>query len=847
MAATPPTIHVQDNDATDPPALQQDPFPFERIRHRHILAHEAGDAPPIVVRWHYAVDVPKRRPGAPAVAKKDIAVATDKFVPFSVRDSHALEQAFQESLQRSRSSTRDASRPPSAGTKVPVNEDHLFEVDIEERELGPVYWRGPIYSVRRGTWHVADGSTLKPCDENLATQVEDGYLKVKPWKEMSQADIQESSTADSAESQADRAQNKTPPIAAPSVSSADKLSDVSDPNRASVRPLFGSYAGKYVLYTSKTTAWLLSDDLYGKISASFFQSVTRGVHMGGTKLMRGYTDAKAEKEKSKTANTSVKDKDKEGSTTEPAAGLAEVAEAAAAQAVGDTTSQTAKEADVGTGAAPGTDYDEGENPKRQIDHLILCCHGIGQKLGERLDSVNFIHDVNVLRRTIKQTYSQSKELQMLGPSGSSDGKQLNCGVQVLPVEWRQKIKFGMASEPAEGGTSARGEQDLAQGYLEEEEVEEHATLQDITVEGVQTIRHLISDALLDILLFYQPSYREKIIKAVAMELNRVYTLFRERNPSFHGKVSIFGHSLGSAITFDIVCRQPTDVMLQRTKSTEADLLAFDVDNLYCVGSPVGLFQMLRGKEIRARAMLQTDTVPVTPFASATRQSPFEHPPRQTDGKPASYPKVNNLFNIFHPSDPVAYRLEPLVSKHAAKLKPHPIPYTKAGFRQQLVGLSSIPQRALEGASSYWGALRSSITNSVISRSLGYSDFGAASAQREVTEEEAEEARQQQHAADKARVQGEMARQHDETLFASFDKAFGSSASEQGQRRKLEGERRLKALNRQGSRIDYAIQEDLIGSSYISALHSHLGYWSDVDVAHFLMSRLYTDDNKTDKS
>ena len=36
--------------------------------------------------------------------------------------------------------------------KVPVNEDFLFDVDIERRELAPVYWLGPVYEVRRGTW-----------------------------------------------------------------------------------------------------------------------------------------------------------------------------------------------------------------------------------------------------------------------------------------------------------------------------------------------------------------------------------------------------------------------------------------------------------------------------------------------------------------------------------------------------------------------------------------------------------------------------------------------------------------------------------------------------------------------
>lgn len=33
---------------------------------------------------------------------------------------------------------------------------------------------------------------------------------------------------------------------------------------------------------------------------------------------------------------------------------------------------------------------------REIDHLILCVHGIGQKLGERIEGVNFVHGMFLL-------------------------------------------------------------------------------------------------------------------------------------------------------------------------------------------------------------------------------------------------------------------------------------------------------------------------------------------------------------------------------------------------------------------------------------------------------------------
>lgn len=89
-------------------------------------------------------------------------------------------------------------------------------------------------------------------------------------------------------------------------------------------------------------------------------------------------------------------------------------------------------------------------------------------------------------------------------------------------------------------------------------------------------------------------------------------LYKERNPDFHGKVHLMGHSLGSAILFDILCRQkdssheaksPLRVLPAHTgpESTESKErhnpmeLQFDVEDFYCLGSPIGLFQMLEGR------------------------------------------------------------------------------------------------------------------------------------------------------------------------------------------------------------------------------------------------------------
>lgn len=74
---------------------------------------------------------------------------------------------------------------------------------------------------------------------------------------------------------------------------------------------------------------------------------------------------------------------------------------------------------------------DGEDREREVDHLILVTHGIGQRLGLRLESINFIHDVNVLRKTLKGVYKASPDLQALNAAFPDSIR--NCRVQVLPV------------------------------------------------------------------------------------------------------------------------------------------------------------------------------------------------------------------------------------------------------------------------------------------------------------------------------------------------------------------------------------------------------------------------------
>jgi hypothetical protein len=115
--------------------------------------------------------VPKRKPFALTLPDPDKPQpVAKKFIPFSEADSRSVETAFQKIVDQedvsgparllrdvdaSKHDLSDGREKDPCLVKVPVNEDYLFDVQIEDRELLPAYWLGPIYDVKRGTWFFA--------------------------------------------------------------------------------------------------------------------------------------------------------------------------------------------------------------------------------------------------------------------------------------------------------------------------------------------------------------------------------------------------------------------------------------------------------------------------------------------------------------------------------------------------------------------------------------------------------------------------------------------------------------------------------------------------------------------
>ncbi|KXX75613.1 Phospholipase DDHD2 [Madurella mycetomatis] len=925
------------------------------------------DCPPLEVQWFHAVDIPKRKPKfmLSKTSSDTKPPQPKKFAAFSIEDSRAIEAAYQMKLQEleaernaghgnpalrtgskrpraASAGTASDSDSPDTHTRVPVNEDFLFDVDIEERELAPVYWEGPVYEVRRGSWFYQEGSALRPCEENLAAQLEEGYLKVKPWQYPPRVRSNSASKTVTTNASVDDLK------AAAAAQDDGKKAPPAPQHQPQTYRLFGSYMNSVATYQDTTTAWLSSESMLSWVTSTVYERFAGGGYMSGVKLVRGYTEPKKSKDEKRPATppgtkSASKERDDKSSKAQkrrsaPPSSARSDADDAKEDLSDDLESSrnhlTRQLSNLIEGVEDPEAEEEAirkreekeisgeynaradENQGRDIEHLVLVTHGIGQLLSRRMESINFVHDVNMLRKTMKSVYSTSADLRALNSEIGEPGLG-NCRVQVLPVIWRHLLDFPKRKH-------RKGEHDLGEMFSEEDD---YPSLEDITVEGVAFARSLISDLALDVLL-YQSAYREQITEIVLRESNRIYKLFRERNPEFKGKVHIVGHSLGSAVMFDILCRQkerslatepprnplrfwPSSQDRYEPKDPKYLAFDFDVEDFYCLGSPIGLFQMLKGRTVSARNLpnalpsespLNPDYME-DPFLNVSSSQAYASQRLSpVTGLPfsVSSPKVGQLFNIFHPSDPIAYRLEPLVSPA--------LPYTKKGIFGSVApqGLTGIGAKVGQSVSGLWSSLSAGIASNLLNRSLGLSqeDVAKITASQQQQQQE-QQLLQQQHRlspgagtnisagviaeakplsdAERSEKTAERMRQlareaNDgagkevaliddelETLFSRFQKNRVDVGKEKGgsgsgpnglgadkwaeEERKVQRLRReemkIRALNRNG-RIDYCIQESVLDFNPINTIASHMSYWADEDVSHFMLSQMLTGKGRTPK-
>ncbi len=357
------------------------------------------------------------------------ATPPKKFAPFSDEDSNSIEIAYQEKLEeleegRGNIASRAGTKRPRATstegaqdadsqvscTTVPVNEDFLFDVTIENRELAPVYWDGAVYEVRRGSWFYQEGSALRPCEENLAAQLEEGYLKIKPWTYPPRA-----------------RSNSAPKTVTPKSSmsnlkaASDNQEDVSKKgplvpqHQPQTHRLFGGYMNSIVTYQDPTTAWLSSDSMLSWVTSTVYERFAGGGYLSGVKLVRGYLEPKKTKDDKRPStptgakSTSKERDDKMAKALKRRSAPPPITEPEVIDLTGDSgdementrTRLTRQLSNLIEGVEDAEaeaeairrreekeisgDYSTrvDDNQERDIEHLVLVTHGIGQLLSRR--------------------------------------------------------------------------------------------------------------------------------------------------------------------------------------------------------------------------------------------------------------------------------------------------------------------------------------------------------------------------------------------------------------------------------------------------------------------------------
>ena len=204
------------------------------------------------------------------------------------------------------------------------------------------------------------------------------------------------------------------------------------------------------------------------------------------------------------------------------------------------------------------------------------------------------------------------------------------------------------------------------------------TLKDITAETIPAVRNLISDVMLDI-PYYLSHHKPKMIEAVVREANRVYRLWCQNNPGFerNGRVHLIAHSLGSVMAIDILSKQPTQLPKSidlKSKKIPSNIFEFDTKNLFLCGSPVGFFMLLNHAPLIPRKGREK------PGADG------EDIGKGVAGAAGTYGclAVDNLYNVMHTNDPIAYRVNACVDvDYSAALRPAFIPSARSSWLQSI--------------------------------------------------------------------------------------------------------------------------------------------------------------------
>jgi len=326
----------------------------------------------------------------------------------------------------------------------------------------------------------------------------------------------------------------------------------------------------------------------------------------------------------------------------PAEGEAEEREEAQWTAVQESVARTGSQAAVPVWRGPApvpTSPDELEDAHdddlpEAVECLVFVVHGIGQyHRAVQGTTERFYKDVTKLRRLATRCLRQRLQ----------EGLPVAGRLEFLPLEWFEPIHVDV-------GIGNR--------------------LKNVTLPSVAALRDFANFAIADIMVYLDDEWQERIHRELQRKMDRLWGLFRERTPRYTGEVAVIGHSLGAVIMFDLVQKSlpqlARGLLLDGAASppgspgpghgararaslrSQAALLLGDGPRcpaprcFFAVGSPLGMFLSIR--------LSQRGQCAARYFRGLDVRWPV-----------ASIGRGWRFFNIFHPDDPIAYRVEPLLN------------------------------------------------------------------------------------------------------------------------------------------------------------------------------------------
>lgn len=471
-------------------------------------------------------------------------------------------------------------------------------------------------------------------------------------------------------------------------------------------------------------------------------------------------------------------------------------------------------------------------------YVIFVVHGVGQRAFRKM-GFHFNKDCDEMRNVVLDA-AQTRGL----PPGS---------VVVLPVSWRAELNlagnftFGdddddnedsmgeetqekVKTEAVEVATSNVIDKDLKelsetfntkldavsstfQRAVSVFEGQFTEILEKLALESIPAVRSVLSDATMDILLYVSQKHFKKILGAVIKEVLRLHRLFAHWNPDYPGQFSFCAHSLGSALVADLLSFtvQPDEFLLNLKKSgdssdpldvflnsAEGNVFPFKIDKFFAFGSPLGVFHLL--KHTKPIGCVHSPHI-LTAIEERSRkwQAARRRPGGEivTDVPAWSIFNCRLFYNVFHPHDPVAHRFESLTIRPPGNSNlppPLKIPYHKSGLTRFKMDLEAKIARAKDD----WAKFSLKLPTWL----------GGSSSANEKPENDTK---------------------NDQIGNSPINFSESSLMSRD--------ENPLAAFNHHFRRVDFSLQDAVMENAYISALGAHFIYWSDLDIAAFIVSEL----------